>query len=71
MTDVSTWHLFAYKHDDSEGKDDEHRNVAEWQIDDVVRWARHRGYDAIILNRTSEKQEFHKKPTLLDVTLHD
>lgn len=60
MSDVAVWHLYAYFHADEHGERDEHRWVAEWQIDDVVRWARHRGYDAIVLTRTSKTARFEK-----------
>lgn len=60
MSEATVWHLFAFFHGDENSERDEHRNLAEWQIDDVVRWARHRGYDAILLTRTNETARFEK-----------
>ncbi len=60
MSDVPLWNLFAYFNDDEDGAHDESRVVAEWQIDDVVRWCRHRGYDTILLSRTNASRKFAK-----------
>jgi len=61
LSAVSEWHLFAYR-DDDEGFSDEHRMLAEWQLQDAVRWAQHRGYDCIMLTRTDRVVEFVKHP---------
>lgn len=63
MTDQAVWHLFAFFHDDKNSERDEHRNISEWQIEDVTRWARHRGYDVIMLTRTAETARFEKHPS--------
>lgn len=59
MTSVSEWHLFAYMNDD-EGEKDVNRVLAEWQLHDMLRWATTRGYDNILLTRSSEKTDFRK-----------
>lgn len=65
MAKVPTWTFFAYFNGDAEGERDERREVADWQLDDVVRWARHRGFDTILLSRGEQEAEFHRVvPTL-------
>jgi hypothetical protein len=60
MAKAATWHLFAYKHDEHDS--DEHRKgVPDWRVEDVVRWAQFRGYDAILLTREGET-EFVRHP---------
>jgi hypothetical protein len=61
MSAVSEWHLFCYMNDE-EFQKDEHRMLAEWQLQDAVRWAQHRGYDCIMLTRTKRGVEFVKHP---------
>lgn len=53
MTDVATWHVFAYMHDDEAQELDVHRMVSDWRLEDVLRGLRFRGYDAILLTRVS------------------
>ena len=53
MTAVSVWHVFAYMDDDNEGRQDERRSVPDWQLEDVLRWCRFRGFDHIYLRRES------------------
>lgn len=67
MAASPVWHFFAYFHSDADGERDEHRNVAEWQIGDVVRWAHLRGFDAIHLSRTDRTADFR----LSEVQLSD
>ena len=55
MSDVSSWRLFAYMDDDESGERDESRRLAEWQIQDALRWAVTRGFDNIYLSRDSTK----------------
>lgn len=62
MAEAPVWTLFAYFNDDDTGARDEHRKVAEWRVDDVVRWCRHRGYDTILLTRTEETEPFTVRP---------
>ena len=59
MSRVSQWKFFAFM-DKESGRRDEHRELAEWQIEDVIRWAVHRGYDNILLSRSSETVEFRE-----------
>lgn len=54
MSDVSTWRLFAFMDDDEEGRQDETRNVADWQVEDVLRWCRVRGYDHVYFRRVPD-----------------
>jgi len=54
---AAVWHFFAYMNAD-DGLLDEHRYVPEWRLDDVVRWARYRGYDNILLTRTEKTTDF-------------
>ena len=61
VSEVPTWRLFAFMDDDEEGRQDETRVIGEWQVDDVVRWCRHRGYDHIYLTR-SDSTRFAKQP---------
>lgn len=51
MSDVPVWRLFAYMSNDPDGTRDHKRNLADWQVEDVLRWCRFRGYDTIILDR--------------------
>lgn len=67
MADVPVWHFFAYMNDDADGDRDEHQHIAEWQIADKVRWAHHRGFDAIHLSRTDRTTGFR----LSEVQLSD
>ena len=56
MANAATWHVFAYFHSDADGERDEHRRgVPDWRLEDVLRWARYRGYDAILLTRDGEE----------------
>jgi len=57
LADVPVWHLFAYMNRD-DGSRDEHRMLAEWQVQDAVRWATTRGYDNILLSRTKARASF-------------
>jgi len=66
LAEVPMWHLFAYFNADVEGERDEHRTVPEWRIDDAVRWARFRGYDAIMLTRTGGPGVFTRSPRMLE-----
>jgi hypothetical protein len=59
LANVATWHLFAYFNRDEER--DEHRTLADWQVEDALRWCRTRGYDNILLTRVGET-EFHRAP---------
>lgn len=66
MSQVSTWAFYAYKIGDPDGIHDERREgVPEWRLDDVIRWARFRGYDAIYLQRDGAG-EFELHPSQLD-----
>lgn len=60
MAEAAKWSLFAYFHSDVTGEHDERREIAEWQIGDVVSWARHRGYDAILLSRSEETVQYRR-----------
>ena len=51
MSDVPVWRLFAYMDDDEDGERDETRTVTDWQLEDVLRWCRFRGYDHVYLRR--------------------
>ena len=63
VSDVPTWHLYAYMNGDTEGVQDETRNLADWQLSDALRWCTSRGYDHIYLYRDeSETVRFHKAP---------
>ena len=66
MSAVSVWTLFAFMSDDGEGKQDERRRIAQWQIEDSVRWAMARGYDNIYLSRDPvETTHFERKSPVL------
>ena len=63
MSDVPAWSMFAYRNEDDDVggvKDAERRMVAEWQIEDVFRWARFRGYDVIMFTRQPETVAYQK-----------
>lgn len=51
MTAVSVWRLFAYMDDDEDGALDESRRLADWQVEDVIRWCVVRGFDHVYLRR--------------------
>lgn len=51
VSEVSTWRLFAFMDDDEDGERDERRLVADWQVEDALRWCRFRGFDHIYLAR--------------------
>ena len=55
VSDVATWHGFAYMDGDTDGANDETRSLADWQIEGFVRWCQHRGYDTILLHRDNEQ----------------
>lgn len=65
MSGVPVWTFFAYMTGDAEGKQDQHRRVAPWQIHSVLDWYMDRGYDHIYLSRDPvETTEFKKaEPT--------
>jgi hypothetical protein len=64
MSDVPVWCLFAFMDGDEEGRNDERRVVADWQVQDVVRWCTTRGYDHIYLSRDPMGRRcFEKQPT--------
>ena len=56
------WRLFAYMDDDETGERDESRLLADWQVEDVLRWCRFRGYDHIYLTRTTTTARFQPAP---------
>lgn len=51
MSDVAVWSVFAYMTGDTEGRMDEHRRPAQWQLHHVVDWCVDRGYDNIYISR--------------------
>lgn len=55
MSDVSTWRLFAYMDDDEDGSEDESRNLADWQLQELLRWCATRGYDHIYFRRVPDE----------------
>ena len=65
---MSVWRLFAFKDDDPAS--DETRMVAEWQIQDVVRWCVHRGFDHIYLNRTPLDCDYTPAPAVDGIVHH-
>lgn len=56
VTRVPEWHMFAYCN--GEEQRDVHRRLAEWQIEERLRWAASRGYDCIMFTRTGRTAEF-------------
>lgn len=71
MSDTSVWSVFAYMTGDAEGVNDEHRRISEWQIQDVVRWCVHRGYDNVYLSRDPvAKTRFQKRSVPPQVRHH-
>ena len=70
MSDVPTWTLFAYMTGDAEGKDDEHRRLAPWQLESVLRWCVHRGYDHIYFSRDPVETTNFKKAASPPVRHH-
>ena len=69
MSDVPVWRLFAYMDDDEDGEQDESRRLADWQVQDVVRWCTTRGFDHIYLCRVpGETRRFQRAPTPTGVT---
>lgn len=55
------WSLFAYMDDDEAGATDERRRLAEWQLQDALRWCVTRGYDHVYLRRDPvEKSHFRR-----------
>lgn len=70
MAAVAVWRLFAFMDGDEDGVHDESRMVAEWQLDDVLRWCRTRGYDHVYLTRLPETARFEKRPAPAGITHH-
>jgi hypothetical protein len=69
MSDVSTWSLFAFM--DSGGHDrDVHRRLAEWQLQDALRWCVSRGFDNVYLARLDDKVPFERKPIPESLLVH-
>lgn len=62
MSEVAVWSAFAYMNDDPDHARDERRELAEWQLQDWLRWATTRGYDNIYLSRDSETTRFERAP---------
>ena len=58
MAAVPTWTIFCYFNADANGERDERREIMDWQVEDVLRWARHRGFDVIHLSRTEREVDF-------------
>jgi hypothetical protein len=66
LANAATWHVFAYFHGDADGVLDEDRyGVPDWRLEDVLRWARYRGYDSILLTRDGETS-FRRPPSSLE-----
>ena len=57
---VPVWRLFAFMDADDDGVRDERRLLAEWQLNDALRWCVTRGYDHIYLSRSSEAVNFER-----------
>ena len=69
MSGVSTWRLFAF-FDNDEGDSDETRVLAEWQIQDALRWCVTRGYDSIYLRRIEQESTFEKADPVVEWVTH-
>lgn len=67
MANACTWSVFAYFHGGDEVRhlDENRAGVPDWRLDDVLRWARYRGYDSILLTRDGE-EEFRRAPAALE-----
>ena len=63
VSGVSEWRLLAYMDGDDGGKLDESRTLAEWQLQDVLRWCVTRGFDNIYLCRTDGRVQFDRAPS--------
>lgn len=61
------WRLFAFM-DGEDDTSDERRILADWQLQDAVRWCQTRGYDHIYLSRSGEVSRFEKKRPPAGVT---
>jgi hypothetical protein len=54
---VPAFNLFCYIRGDKDGRYDQRRpGIALWRLEDAVRWAVHRGYDSILIERVGETQ---------------
>lgn len=71
MSSVSTWRLFAFMDDDPDGLQDESRLLADWQVEDALRWCRTRGFDHIYLARDPQaRAQFARADPVPGVTHH-
>jgi len=60
MSEVSEWSMFAFM-DTGGHEHDVHRKLAEWQLQDALRWCVSRGYDNIYLARLDDKTTFERR----------
>ena len=61
VSEVSTWRLFAFMDGDT-GRLDESRILAEWQLQDALRWCAARGFDHVYFSRTPDRTRFSRAP---------
>jgi hypothetical protein len=68
VSSVPTWKLFAYIDDNPELV--ESRLLADWQLEDALRWCQTRGYDRIYLSRVSETRFTRARPAKSNFAQH-
>ena len=69
MAEMQMWSVFAYFHGDEDGERDRYSEIPEWRLADTIRWAKTRGYDAILLSRLEETREF--RPSVRPLLEHN
>lgn len=63
VTGVPVWRGYAYKAGGpDDGSQDEQRDLADWQLEDFLRFCRVRGFDSVYLYRTGDTVEYVVPP---------